>query len=191
MAVTRFEDLDLSRRYTYADYLSWKFQERVELFRGWVMKMAGPNVYHQRVSGDLYFNLRKLSPDGCQVFAAPTDVLLKLSEEGDTVVQPDLLIVCDAAKLKKQHIEGAPDFIVEIVSPGNAIKELDKKYRYYEEAGVREYWVIQPEDKTLLRFVLNDEGRFVGLAPHTVNSKEIACSIFPGVVLKGEEVFPE
>ena len=190
MAIERFEDLDLSRRYTYADYITWKFQERVELFRGWVDKMSAPNVYHQRVSGDLYYKLRQLLPTGCQVFSAPTDVRLQKSPEGDTVVQPDLFVVCDQAKLTKQYIEGAPDWVIEIVSPGNGKKELDKKYTQYEEAGVREYWVVHPDDKTILRYVLGEEGTFVGQKPCTVDTDEVACSIFAGVVLAGGEVFP-
>ncbi len=191
MPIERFEDLDLTRRYTYADYVTWKFEERVELFRGWVMKMAGPSTYHQRVSTRLLRSLADaVEPYGCEVFVAPTDVLIARDEEGDTIVQPDLFIVCDSTKIKKQYIEGAPDFIAEIVSPGNGKKELDKKYKQYEEAGVREYWVIHPLDKTVLRYVLNDEGLFVGQVPRTVDSEAIECSIFEGVVLSGGQVFP-
>lgn len=190
MPIERFEDLDLTRRYTYADYVTWKFQERVELFKGWVMRMAGPSTYHQEVSGDLYFHLRSKLPEGCRIYAAPTDVLIAKSEEGDTIVQPDLLIVCDSSKIKEQYIEGAPDFIVEIVSPGNGKKELDKKYGQYELAGVREYWVVHPLDKTVLRFVLGPDGCFVGQPPRTVDSAEISCSIFERVAVSGAQVFP-
>lgn len=190
MPVERFEDLDLTRRYTYADYVTWKFQERVELFRGWVMRMAGPNTYHQRVSGDLYFNLRRTLPPECQAFAAPTDVLIARTDEGDSIVQPDLLVVCDASKIKEQYVEGAPDFIVEIVSPGNGKKELDRKYTQYEEAGVREYWVVHPQDKTILRFVLGPDGTFVGRPPRTVDSAEVTSEIFPTVRLAGADIFP-
>ncbi len=190
MPIERFEDLDLSRRYTYADYVTWKFQERVELFKGWVTKMAGPSTYHQRVSTRLLRSLADaVEPFGCEVFAAPTDVLIARSAEGDTIVQPDLLIVCDPSKIKEQYIEGAPDFIAEIVSPGNGKKELDKKYKQYEEAGVREYWVIHPLDKTVLRYVLSEEGRFVGQSPRTEDSEAIKCAIFEGVVLSGGQVF--
>ncbi len=191
MPIERFEDLDLSRQYTYADYVSWKFQERVELFKGWVMQMSGPSMYHQRVSTRLLRSLADaVDQYGCEVFAAPTDVIIARSPQGDTIVQPDLLVVCDRSKVKEQYIEGAPDFIAEIVSPGNGKKELDKKYVQYELAGVREYWVIHPLDKTILRFVLNDQGHFVGLVPRTVDSEAIECTIFEGVVLSGAQVFP-
>ncbi len=184
--ITRFEDLDLTRRYTYADYITWKFEERVELFRGWVSRMAGPNMYHQKVSIDLAHSLKGIfDPKGCEVYVAPTDVLLSLSELGDTVVQPDLFVVCDLSRIKEQYYEGPPDWIIEIATPqqgpsasgasplcrGNSKKELDKKYTYYEEAGVREYWVLYPLEKTILRFVLNEEGIYIGLAPRSVDSK--------------------
>ena len=191
MAIERFEDLDLTRRYTYADYLTWKFEERVELFKGWVARMAGPNTYHQRVSTSLLQYLANtLRPTGCEVFAAPTDVVIARSPDGDTVVQPDLLVVCEASKITKQYIDGAPDFIVEIVSPGNGKKELDKKYKQYEAAGVREYWVVHPDDQTVLRYVLSDAGQFVGQEPRTVDSEEISASVFEGVSLSGAEIFP-
>ena len=191
MAIERFEDLDLTRRYTYADYLTWKFEERVELFKGWVMRMAGPNTYHQRISTSLLQHLANtLRPLGCEVFAAPTDVVIAKSPDGDTVVQPDLLVVCDPTKITKQYIDGAPDFIVEIVSPGNGKKELDEKYKQYEAAGVREYWVVHPEDQTVLRYVLGKEGRFVGQEPRTVDSEEVSASVFEGLVLSGAQIFP-
>ena len=191
MAIERFEDLDLTRRYTYADYLTWQFEERVELFKGWVARMAGPNTYHQRVSGRLF---RKLSdavdPLGCEVFAAPTDVVIAKSPDGDTVVQPDLLVVCDLSKITKQYIDGAPDLVIEIVSPGNTAKVLKKKYQQYEAAGVREYWVVEPEEKVVLRYVLDANGVFVGLAPETSETEEIRVSIFEGLALSGAQIFP-
>ena len=191
MSVTRFEDLDLSRRYTYADYVTWKFQERVELFRGWVSRMSGPSMYHQKVSIDLAHRLKSIfDPKGCEVFAAPTDVLLRLSAEGDTIVQPDLFVSCDLSRIKEQYYVGAPDWIIEIVSPGNSRKELDNKYVNYQEAGVREYWVLHPVEKTVLRFVLNEAGIYIGLAPRTVDSERVECSIFEGVSFSGAEMFP-
>ena len=189
--ITRFEDLDLSKRYTYADYVTWKFKERVELFRGWVERMSAPNVYHQRVSSELFRRMgNALVSRGCFIFSAPTDVRLRRSPEGDTVVQPDLFAVCDEAKLTKQYIEGAPDWIIEIVSPGNGKKELEKKYGQYEEAGVREYWVVDPMERTILRYVLNGEGVYVGLAPRTEDSAAVDCTIFEGVSFSGAAIFP-
>ena len=191
MAIERFEDLDLTKRYTYADYVSWQFRERVELFKGWVMRMAGPNTYHQRVSARLAkWLLNELNPLGCEVLTAPTDVLIAQSVEGDSVVQPDILVVCDHAKIEQQYVRGAPDFIIEIVSPGNGKKELKRKYGQYQEAGVREYWVVHPSDRTVLRYVLNEAGTFEGLPPETEDTTSISCTIFPGVSIDGADIFP-
>ena len=191
MAIERFEDLDLTKRYTYADYVSWQFRERVELFKGWVMRMAGPNTYHQRVSARLAkWLLNELNPLGCEVLTAPTDVLIAQSVEGDSVVQPDILVVCDDAKIEQQYVRGAPDFIIEIVSPGNGKKELKRKYGQYQEAGVREYWVVHPSDRTVLRYVLNEAGTFEGLPPETEDTTSIPCTIFPGVSIDGADIFP-
>ncbi len=191
MPITRFEDLDLTRRYTYADYVSWEFEERVELFGGWVSRVDRPNMIHQSVCGDIICCVKgAVDPLGCQVYGALTDVLLATSPLGDTVVQPDLLVVSDLSRIKEQYYEGPPDWIIEIVSPGNSKKELDKKYAYYEEAGVREYWVLHPLEKTILRFVLNEAGVYIGLAPRTVDSAEVTCTIFEGVSFTGAEVFP-
>ena len=140
MPITRFEDLDLSRRYTYADYLTWEFKERVELFRGWVSRMIpAPNTYHQQISGHLsgwMFNTLKTKQS--KWFAAPFDVRLSNTVGGETVVQPDLCVVCDSAKITDQECVGPPDWIIEIVSPGNGSRDLETKYALYEEAGVKE-----------------------------------------------------
>ena len=192
MAITRFEDLDLSRQYTYADYVTWRFAERVELLRGWVARMSpAPNLAHQQVSGrmsGLLYNALRSSK--CNWFAAPFDVRLPRTTGGETVVQPDLCIVCDESKLTEQGCTGAPDWVAEIVSPGNSKKELDQKFALYEEAGVREYWIVHPLDRSVLRYVLNDEGTFVGLSPKTEDSEAIELTVFPGVALAGADIFP-
>ena len=138
------------RRYTYADYLTWEGPERYQIIKGEVFQMASPSVVHQGILRDLtiqFGNWLKGKP--CQVFAAPLDVRLFPKEDNsdDTVVQPDLLVVCDKKKISKNSINGAPDFVVEIVSPSNSHRELFLKFQYYLEAGVREYSVIDPEVK--------------------------------------------
>lgn len=157
MPVSHFEDLDLTRQYTYADYLQWTFRERVELLRGWVTRMSSaPNMAHQRLAVELTRRLGNLfyrSP--CQVFAAPFDVKLPNTRGGETVVQPDLCIVCDPAKLTRQGCTGAPDWVIEILSLGNTRRELKDKFGLYEESGVREYWLVSPYDRNVLRYVLN------------------------------------
>ena len=152
--ITRLSQLDPEGTYSYADYLKWQFQERVELFRGKIMKMSpAPSLKHQSVSFNLSgFFFSQFRHENCRLYAAPVDVRLynrkksaKASEDVFTVVQPDLCIVCDPVKLEDgQSCNGAPDLVVEILSPGNSKKEKKDKFELYEEAGVREYWLVEP-----------------------------------------------
>ena len=192
MPITRFEDLDLTRQYTYADYLTWRLTERVELLRGWVAKVSpAPNRYHQEISLELTIQLKSALRDNpCKLYVAPFDVRLPRTNGGETVVQPDLCIVCDEAKLTEQGCTGAPDWVAEIISPGNSKKELDQKFALYEEVGVKEYWIVHPLDRSILRYVLNDKGAFEGLAPRTEDSNAVEFSIFPGLALVGADIFP-
>lgn len=137
----QFSDLDLSKTYTYADYLKWQFDERLELIKGKIFKMSpAPSSNHQdiaiKVSSELYYHLKGKS---CKVFAAPFDVRLSIKindEQVVNVVQPDICVICDLSKIDARGCIGAPDIIVEILSPGNNTKELQNKYEVYEEAGV-------------------------------------------------------
>ncbi|RZK36883.1 MAG: Uma2 family endonuclease [Hymenobacter sp.] len=159
--ITDLAQLDLSQRYTYADYVSWKFTEVVELIRGRVLrKMAGPARAHQRCSMNFSWRIAAhLADKTCQVFAAPFDVrLLRSTGNGDdqirTVVQPDLCVVCDPAKLDERGCLGAPDWIIEIVSPGTAIHDTRTKFDLYAENGVAEYWIVYPGEQNIVVFVL-------------------------------------
>ncbi len=141
--VTQFSDLDPEGHYTYADYLLWQFQERVELIKGRVFKMSpAPNMSHQRVSGNLSRELLNyFYKKNCQVCIAPFDVRLPVKDKKgrqSTVVQPDICVICDESKLDEQGCNGAPDWVIEILSPGNSRMEMREKFRVYEEAGVRE-----------------------------------------------------
>ncbi len=200
--ITRLDQLDPAGVYSYADYLLWQFQERIELLKGKLFPMAAPSTYHQRYLRrliapiDLY-----LTGKSCELFIAPFDVRLPDSQrkpkfDGDiyTVVQPDLCVVCDVAKLDKRGCLGAPDLMVEILSPGNIQKErcavaLDNKFRLYEEAGVREYWIVEPDDKFVLVYVLR-EGEFVGLRPRT-ESVPLTSTVLPGLTIDLATVFAE
>ncbi|WP_042344549.1 Uma2 family endonuclease, partial [Capnocytophaga canis] len=136
--------------YTYADYLLWKFEERVELLKGKIFKMSpAPSLKHQKISMNLSGLLWQfLRGKKCQLFSAPFDVRLpKKEEKGDnihTVVQPDLCIICDESKLDERGCIGAPDLIIEILSPGNSKKEMKNKFELYQESGVEEYWIVNP-----------------------------------------------
>src|SRR4051794_27582693 len=142
----KVEEPDPSYSYTYADYIQWKFEERLELFRGRIYKLAAPNTKHQEVSINLSTELFVLLKGSkCKVFHAPFDVRLpvknrKKDNEISTVVQPDICVICDETKLDERGCCGAPDLVVEILSPGNSRKEIRLKHELYEEAGVKEYW---------------------------------------------------
>lgn len=164
--ITDLSQLDLNKTYTYADYLTWQFDEFVELIRGKVRRMSpAPQPMHQTVSFNLSGSIRNgLRGKSCRGFAAPFDVrLVKATPNGDgaieTVVQPDLCVVCDLSKIDKRGCLGAPDWIIEIVSPGNASHDTKSKFDLYEENGVGEYWIVFPGEQTVSVFLLH-EGRY-------------------------------
>lgn len=154
---------DLSyNKYSYADYLKWNLDEMVELIKGRVFKMSpAPNRVHQALSWQLSGMLYNyLKGKNCQAFSAPFDVRLPLkskkNEDIHTVVQPDICVICDLSKLDEAGCIGAPDLIIEILSKGNNQKELKHKYEVYEESGVKEYWIIHPEEQSILIYTLID-----------------------------------
>ncbi len=193
--ITELSQLDPNRLYTYADYLTWQFTETVELFKGTIFPMASPNVRHQKVSWRLTLALGNHFRDKpCQAFAAPFDVRLfdrikKPKFDGDvyTVVQPDLCIICDESKLDERGCLGAPDLIIEILSPGNTKKEMKNKFRLYEEVGVQEYWLVEPNDKAVFVYVLQGE-EYIGLRPQT-DEDMVVSRLFPELVVDLAEVF--
>lgn len=173
--ITSIEQLDLTKAYTFKDYLSWKFQERVELLRGYIAKMSpAPTSTHQIISSNLHYNLAYfLQKKSCKVIAAPFDVYLpSIKGEGETVVQPDLCVICDTTKIKKQGCIGAPDLVIEILSLGNSRKEMTQKFQIYEQAGVREYWVVYPYEQVVHQYVLEGEKfQALPIAEKTIISK--------------------
>lgn len=192
--VTDINELDLNGTYTYADYLLWQFQERVELIKGKIFEMSpAPSTLRQKISGNLYVEIRALFKNHyCQVFFAPFDV--RLPKKGQsvtdqkiyTVVQPDLCIICDESKLDDRGCLGAPDLIVEILSPGNSKVEMSNKFELYQESGVREYWLVEPSQNAVLVYVLADHGKYIGLPP-AVNV--LKSSIFPELEIDPKQIF--
>jgi len=154
-----FSDLNLNLAYTYADYLKWQIEERVELIKGKIFKMSAPNRAHQKLSGFISLKLGNfLYNKKCEVYTAPFDVRLPRKSKDDkdiiTVVQPDICVICNPEILDFKGCLGAPDIVVEILSPSNNIVELKNKYEIYEESGVNEYWVVSPGDRTFLVYNL-------------------------------------
>jgi len=189
------EEPDPSLSYTYADYWQWKFEERVELIKGQIFKMSpAPNPKHQQVSIKLssrIFNF--LEGKKCQVFAAPFDVRLpvknkKRDNEITTVVQPDICIICDEAKIDNRGCCGAPDLIIEILSPGNTEKEVRMKFELYEEAGVKEYWIVYPAEENIAVFILNEKGEFDGAKIYATGDC-IKSPVINGLNIEVKDIF--
>ena len=160
--ITDINQLDTNAHYTYADYLLWQFRERVELMRGHFRLMAAPNVRYQRISAEITRRLGNyLEGKNGDVFSAPFDVRLPLppqrikTDKIDTVVQPDICVICDPSKLDERGCIGAPELVVEILSPGNSKREMKEKFDLYESAGVLEYWVIDPDHEMVLTYILD------------------------------------
>ncbi len=189
--ITSFAQLDPNGFYTYADYLLWKFDERVELLRGRVAQMSAPSRRHQGISSNLHRILSNaLWKTPCKVYAAPFDVRLFKSQnkEVTTVVQPDICVICDPTKLDDRGCLGAPDLIIEIISPGNSKREMKDKFEIYQDAGVLEYWIVSPIEKTVQAWVLNEEKKYIGLQP-LVEDDVFSTAIIPGLVIDMKEVF--
>ncbi len=193
--ITDINELDFTKRYTYADYLTWQFKERVELIKGWIHKMSpAPLDQHQRISSALHIEIGNyFKRRGCQVRPAPYDVRLpdsrKSTEDAQiyTVVQPDICVICDPAKIDRRGCIGAPDWIIEILSPGNSKTEMHDKYALYQENGIKEYWIVQPEHESILQFALHDE-KFV-LEKMYSGDEEISPVLFPELTILLNEIF--
>ncbi|MDR2630448.1 MAG: Uma2 family endonuclease [Spirochaetaceae bacterium] len=158
--------LNEHRHFTYADYLDWEGPERYEIINGEAFMMASPTVEHQAILRKILVKLDAfLDGKPCEVFSSPLDVRLFPEEDhsDDTVVQPDILVVCDKSKLSKGSVDGPPDLVVEILSPSNTQKLMFLKFESYLTAGVREYWVLDPEQKKAQVHVLQN-GRYISSA---------------------------
>ena len=144
--------------YTYSDYCTWDVDERYELIDGVPYLMApGPSDKHQSISGELFGQLWSfLKGKTCQVRNAPYDVRLNPDDKDDNVVQPDIVVICDPSKIQHGGCVGAPDMVIEILSPSNRRHDHIVKLMKYEKFGVQEYWIADPEIKTVHVHILND-----------------------------------
>ena len=180
-------NLDLNKRYTYADYLTWMDDVRRELFDGFIKLMTpAPSIKHQEIS----FNLTRLFGNylvhkKCKGFAAPCDVRFPKDRKSHddkqvyTVLQPDLYIVCDLSKIDPRGCLGAPDMIIEIISPKSPKRDLKDKFDIYQDHGVREYWIVNPNDENVTVFILDDESKFQFVGMYAEDDK-IPVNIFNG-----------
>ena len=179
---------------SYADYLKWPDTQRWELIDGEAYAMTpGPTTEHQRLSRELVTPISIfLKGKGCEVFQAPYDVLLPKGNEADdrvkTVVQPDLIVVCDPDKITKRGCRGAPDWIIEILSPSTAGRDQILKRRLYERVGVKEYWICNPNERLI--FVYRLKSGKLGLFEIYDDSSKIEVATLPGLTIDCSEVFP-
>ncbi len=193
--ITNIDDLDLNGSYTYEDYLLWQFSERLEIIKGKIFKMSpAPSSSHQRVSMKLTRELDKYFYNlSCEIFVAPFDVRLinfkKSSSDNQilTVVQPDLCIICDKNKVDEKGCLGAPNLIIEILSKGNSKKDLTIKFDLYEENGVQEYWIVNPSEKDVHIYTLQN-GRYIGSRPFIMET-EIQSPTFPELKFEVDKIF--
>lgn len=184
------------KHYTYADYLLWPEGERVELIDGVPMAMTpAPTRQHQRILGELHAAFHSyLRGKTCQVYMAPFDVRLPKAGEQDedtqTVVQPDLSVVCDKSKLDDRGCKGSPDLVVEIVSPSSFRHDVLTKLRLYEKSGVREYWIVYPGEKAVVVHKLGENGKY-GEAEAFAAKDHVQVGIFDDLAVALETVFAD
>ncbi|MCL1942586.1 MAG: Uma2 family endonuclease [Candidatus Azobacteroides sp.] len=193
-----FLNLNESKRYTYADYLTWWDDKRRELING-IVKLMSPaaSTRHARLSYRLEYRLSSFiekRKGKCQLFHAPFDVRLpdKRDETDNnkiyTVVQPDICLVCDLSKLDEKGCIGAPDLVIEIQSPSTARYDVTEKFDAYEAAGVPEYWIVYPTDRAITVFLLQPGGKYNRAVTYQYVGK-IPVQALKGLIIDLEELF--
>ena len=182
-------------RYTFADVLTWDENERAEIINGEAVMMAPPTTAHQLISGEIFRQLANyLEGKKCRAIPAPFAVRL-FEQDGDTpdnvdtMVEPDISIVCDHGKLDKHGCKGAPDMVVEILSPSTQRHDRLVKLGLYQRAGVREYWIVSPEERAVQVFILSNGL----LLPHEVYGREgvAKVNVLDGCFIELSKVFSE
>ncbi|TAN51951.1 MAG: Uma2 family endonuclease [Methylococcaceae bacterium] len=198
--ITQLSQLDLNASYSYADYLTWRFDETVELIKGKIVLMSpAPNVKHQDISMNLSHGLKGFfRHKPCRVYAAPFDVRLYNRKKSilanrdiHTVVQPDLCVICNTGILDEQGCNGAPDWVIEILSKGNSKRETQDKYQLYQDSGVKEYWLVFPYEQSVHQFVLNELTEKYELIAMLAAEDRASPALFPDLVIDLAEVFAE
>ncbi|MBN2441789.1 MAG: Uma2 family endonuclease [Spirochaetales bacterium] len=181
-------------KYTYKDYITWPENERRELIHGIPYNMSpAPSRQHQQISRALERAIDTFLVDKpCEMYHAPFDVRFPGKDEVDesitTVVQPDILVVCDEHKLDDKGCNGAPDFIIEIMSKSTAAKDMNEKLFLYEEHKVKEYWIIDPWDNTIKIYLLDSSGKYSPPQLFSKNEK-IDVVTLPGLIINVDKIF--
>ena len=182
----------LEQKYSYADYLTWDENERWEILDGVPYMQAAPSRIHQEISMELSTQFHNyLKGKMCRVFAAPFCVRLDIEKNNNdikNVVEPDITIVCDNSKLDERGCKGSPDMIIEILSPTSGKNDKLIKFNKYEKAGVKEYWIVEPDQKLVSVFLLQANGRY-GRPEIYSEEDKINVSIFTDLAIDLKEVF--
>ena len=189
-------DLDESKQYTYADYLTWLDDKRRELINGFIHLMSAPMRVHARISVELSTAIGtfiKRRRGKCHIYYAPFDVRLPLDNETAddkiyNVVQPDICVICDLSKLDEKGCIGAPDLIVEVLSPSTLKYDWNYKFNLYEKTGVKEYWIVDPQAKVANVFLLQPDGKYDLGTVYECNQKA-PVHIFNGLEINLNELF--
>lgn len=164
MKITSINQLDLNGTYSYADYVTWRFEQMVEIIKGKLFIMSpAPASWHQSISSGLSaYILPYFLKQSCSAFVAPFDVRLIKEKKEDkdilTVVQPDICVICDEKKIDERGCIGSPDWIIEILSPATAKKDYNEKFNLYQENGVKEYWIVNPDANVIDNYILDEYG---------------------------------
>jgi len=178
------------RRFTYEDYRTWPDDERWELIDGIPFRMDAPSEYHQQISGNLFFALRGyLTGKTCKAYHAPFDVRLYIDGIKDTVVQPDILVICDLDIIDRRGAKGAPDLVIEILSPSNAEKDQVLKLAKYEKHGVKEVWMIDPIRKIVFVYILNQFGRYGKPIIYQNSNDTVKATVLTDFKISFEHIF--
>jgi len=187
--ITDINQLDLNGSYSYADYISWRFQERVEIIMGKIFKMSpAPTSVHQKIVSEMHGALHHfLKGKRCQVFPSPFNVILTVNGL-ESVVQPDINVVCDPVKIVMEGCKGAPDLAVEVLSRSSVTKDLHEKYELYEKAGVTEYWLANPAGRSLIIFSLQANGKYAASKPLIAGDVAIS-NVLAGFSIPVDDLF--
>lgn len=183
-------------RYTFADVLSWDEDERIEIIDGEAFMMATPSIIHQEISGELFRQLANfLEGKQCRVYPAPFGVRLFARdgdgpEDVDTLVEPDISVVCDRSKLDQHGCKGAPEMVIEILSPSTLRHDRLVKLNLYDQAGVLEYWIVDPQNRAVQVF-RRDGGAALRICEEYGHTQVAKVSVLDGCFLELSKVFPE
>ena len=178
---------NLNQLFTYGDYAQWPDDERWELIDGVPYMMAAPQRIHQLICFEVGFQIRSYLTDRrCGIYAAPFDVRLPRQNEADddivTTIQPDVSVICDPDKLDDKGCRGAPDWIIEVLSPSTALQDMDRKRWLYERHGVKEYWIIHPADRWVMIYTRDENGQY-GHAKMAGMTEALAVSLFSELLI--------